>query len=252
MSDTGPLITTILELSRELGYSADEYLVEKIAELQGRIQLRMRPAGHLSQYQVDVFLKQYLHREATKEERERARLERRSTRLSEDERTVIERRQNDRCANCGRFLDRDTQPHVDHRVPIALGGPDTFDNLQLLCGHCNMGKGHLPVWQVGIPYIERRLTKRLRYCVLARAHGSCQWPKCPRNISTCELKPVLQVPASMGGAWVFDNLIALCELHAGDSIERRLSANLQAVKTRTLGANSEKRRVLSVRMRQTR
>jgi len=252
MSDPGRLITTILKLSRELDYSADEYLTEKIAELQGRIQLRMRPAGHLSQHQVDVFLKLYLGREATRDEQERVRLERRSRRLSEDERTIIETRQNDRCANCGRFLDRDTQPHVDHRVPIALGGPDTFDNLQLLCGHCNMGKGHLPVWQVGIPYVERTLTKRLRYCVLARAHGSCQSPKCPCNISTCELRPVLRVPASMGGAWVFDNLVALCELHARDLLERRLSVNRQAVKSRTIGANSEKRRVFSVRMRQIR
>src|SRR5262249_14762923 len=146
MSDKGRLIAAISELSRELDYSAEEYLVEKIAELQGRIQLRMTPAGHLSDYQIDAFLKLYLDRQATKAEKERARTDRRSIRLSEGERSEIERRQNDRCANCGRFLDRDTQPHVDHQIPIALGGPDTFDNLQLLCGQCNMGKGSLPVW----------------------------------------------------------------------------------------------------------
>ena len=30
---------------------------------------------------------------------------------------------------------------VDHIVPIALGGPDVDDNLQLLCGNCNRIKG---------------------------------------------------------------------------------------------------------------
>ena len=169
MNDTGRLFAVISKLSRKLGYSPEEYLFEKVAELQGRIQLRMTPLGHLSDHQVDVFWNQYLGRDATSDERERVRLERRSIRLSEDDRTKLERQQNDRCANCGRFLERNTKPHVDHRIPIALGGRDILDNLQLLCGQCNMGKGSLPVWQVGIPYMARRLTPRLRYCVIARA-----------------------------------------------------------------------------------
>ena len=33
---------------------------------------------------------------------------------------------------------------VDHVVPRSKGGTDHFDNLQLLCGHCNRIKGNRP------------------------------------------------------------------------------------------------------------
>ena len=56
----------------------------------------------------------------------------------------------------------------------------------------------------------------------------------------------------MGGPWVFDNLIALCDFHADDFMERRLSANLQAVQAKTYGTDSEQRRVRSIRRQQIR
>lgn len=31
--------------------------------------------------------------------------------------------------------------HIDHVIPLALGGPDVFDNYQLLCQHHNCSKG---------------------------------------------------------------------------------------------------------------
>ena len=31
--------------------------------------------------------------------------------------------------------------HVDHIMPLARGGPNTLDNLQLLCARCNLAKG---------------------------------------------------------------------------------------------------------------
>lgn len=37
------------------------------------------------------------------------------------------------CAMCGRFVEHPGGYHVDHIVPLALGGPDTDDNKQLLC-----------------------------------------------------------------------------------------------------------------------
>lgn len=32
-------------------------------------------------------------------------------------------------------------PHVDHIVPLARGGADSEENLQLLCRTCNLHKG---------------------------------------------------------------------------------------------------------------
>lgn len=31
--------------------------------------------------------------------------------------------------------------HLDHRIPVALGGPNEDWNMQLLCGPCNLSKG---------------------------------------------------------------------------------------------------------------
>jgi hypothetical protein len=252
MNDMGRLVAKICEFSLRLGYSPEEYLDEKLAELGGRIQLRMTPSGHLSDRQLGRFLESYLGREPTAGEQDEARLQRRSIRLSDAELSIMERQQNDRCANCGRFLEQSTQPHVDHRVPIALGGRDTLENLQLLCAQCNMGKGKIPVWQVGVPYMERRLTKRLRYCVLARASGRCQFPRCSATVATCELQPVLKMPASMGGAFVFDNLTALCSQHAESFMERRLSSNLEALQLGSLRGRPAQKRIAAIRMQQSR
>lgn len=40
------------------------------------------------------------------------------------------------CLKCGST----NNLHVDHVVPLSSGGPDTFENLQFLCGPCNMSK----------------------------------------------------------------------------------------------------------------
>lgn len=42
------------------------------------------------------------------------------------------------CANCGNVC---CSPHIDHKLPIALGGGDEIDNLQVLCASCNLHKG---------------------------------------------------------------------------------------------------------------
>lgn len=44
-----------------------------------------------------------------------------------------------KCAACGVAIGADR--HVDHIVPLALGGGNGRDNLQILCKPCNLRKG---------------------------------------------------------------------------------------------------------------
>lgn len=46
--------------------------------------------------------------------------------------------QRGKCACCGVKL---TVNHMDHRIPVALGGPNEDWNMQLLCAPCNLSKG---------------------------------------------------------------------------------------------------------------
>lgn len=43
-----------------------------------------------------------------------------------------------KCAACSREC---CSPHIDHILPVALGGTDELDNLQVLCAACNLHKG---------------------------------------------------------------------------------------------------------------
>lgn len=47
--------------------------------------------------------------------------------------------QRGKCACCGELLGNDY--HLDHKMPLALGGSNTDDNMQLLRAICNMQKG---------------------------------------------------------------------------------------------------------------
>lgn len=52
---------------------------------------------------------------------------------------AIRSAQKGRCAYCRIRLDR--SEHVDHVLPVALGGTNDRSNLQLLCPPCNLAKG---------------------------------------------------------------------------------------------------------------
>jgi 5-methylcytosine-specific restriction endonuclease McrA len=43
------------------------------------------------------------------------------------------------CANCGSNL-KTTGHHMDHKIPISLGGEHADENLELLCPTCNLRK----------------------------------------------------------------------------------------------------------------
>lgn len=59
-------------------------------------------------------------------------------RLSKDLASKLFRLQKGKCACCGLPLDDDY--HLDHIMPIALGGPNTDSNIQLLRKKCNLSK----------------------------------------------------------------------------------------------------------------
>ncbi len=48
------------------------------------------------------------------------------------------------CKGCGKNFDTENF-EIDHIIPKSKGGGDYYDNLQLLCGHCNRVKGDRPM-----------------------------------------------------------------------------------------------------------
>ena len=61
-------------------------------------------------------------------------------RFSPELRRELHRAQGGRCVYCGRKLQM-ALSHIDHITPVAQGGPNARDNMQLLCPGCNTRKG---------------------------------------------------------------------------------------------------------------
>lgn len=55
-----------------------------------------------------------------------------------------------KCAACGRTKEHGAVLHIDHIIPVADGGGNHRDNLQVLCADCNIGKGVLPFHVPGV------------------------------------------------------------------------------------------------------
>jgi 5-methylcytosine-specific restriction protein A len=64
-----------------------------------------------------------------------------------------------RCQRCGWILAPGTRWEVDHVVPLALGGRDHADNMQVLCSPCHGGKTH----RIDVPAIARTARIRARH-----------------------------------------------------------------------------------------
>lgn len=58
---------------------------------------------------------------------------------TQDDITNLLFRQKGKCMNCKKSIKK--KYHVDHITPLALGGSNGPDNLQLLCPPCNLSKG---------------------------------------------------------------------------------------------------------------
>lgn len=51
-------------------------------------------------------------------------------------------RDNHTCQCCGAKASDGVQLHIDHIKPVSKGGTNIFENLQVLCRDCNLGKGN--------------------------------------------------------------------------------------------------------------
>jgi 5-methylcytosine-specific restriction endonuclease McrA len=207
-------IKALGEAGAQLNLTLREALVEKAEELRHRAFFRLIPDARLRDRQIPAFVELVMGSTPSQDLVERVTVVQRGVRLSTDEVLSLEAKQNYRCALCGTPLTRVAHPAVDHVHPIALGGKNTMENYQLLCRLCNVGKGKLPGWMVGVPYLTTRISARLRYSVLARYESRCQFGRCLETSRTSLLEVRPQIPGSQGGRLIFDNLFVLCEHHA--------------------------------------
>lgn len=224
-----------------LGYAPDRLLEEVRDFIRARVTVLMRAEELVSPAQVERYLTELLGREPVESEVNLTVRVSRSLRLNEAERIALERRQNDRCGLCGRWLSLSASPHVDHMVPLGQGGADTMDNLQLLCAECNLGKRDSISWHLVVPYQVNAPSKKLRYAVLARAAGRCGAVGCGASSAEDGLYLSTRISRSHGGRWVFDNLWALCSSHS-DELERERRRRTKVSLSRRSGRS---RRVVS-------
>ena len=234
-------LEALKERCAELGLTLEEALSEKGRELQARAFLLAIPNSTLRPERIPEYLT-LIGRLSTEDLVERVSMARRGPRLSDSEIISLEERQHLRCAVCGVYLDKGSRPHLDHIVPVALGGKSEPGNYQLLCHRCNLGKSSLLDWTLGIPFQARVVTNRLRYCVLAKSGGKCQFGHCSGTSRTSELRPVPRIAIHKGGQYIFDNLTVLCKEHA-DKRDQQL--HRQALNTLRLSKIS---RVLRIRL----
>jgi hypothetical protein len=64
-----------------------------------------------------------------------------------------------RCQRCRWALTPGTRWEVDHVIPLALGGRDQADNMQILCAPCHGGKTH----RIDVPAIAKTARIRARH-----------------------------------------------------------------------------------------
>lgn len=83
--------------------------------------------------------------------------------FSLSERDFVFKRDHYRCCKCNRNLRWLPELRVlDHKLPLSKGGPDTIENIQLLCKECDGKKKDIILPEVQEEYIERRLEQLIK------------------------------------------------------------------------------------------
>lgn len=70
------------------------------------------------------------------------------------------KKQKGKCAYCGLFFRNGDLMEIDHKLPRSKGGKDSYDNLQLLHGHCHDAKTAADNVAVRIPEIDEDYLNR--------------------------------------------------------------------------------------------
>ena len=70
------------------------------------------------------------------------------------------KRQKGKCAHCKLFFHDGEEMEIDHKVPRSKGGKDSYDNLQLLHGHCHDAKTAADNVAIRVPEIDEDYLNR--------------------------------------------------------------------------------------------
>jgi hypothetical protein len=230
---TEAMLAALMNVGAPLGFAAlNDILEEKLSEMVQRLFLLCIPNAGLRLEQYTDYVGLVLGHAPSDEFLAALEVRPRRRRLTDDERIHLEARQRDRCALCGIYLAADANPHVDHVVPLSLGGADCLENMQLLCQRCNLGKHNLVGWQPGAPFLSVGITARTRYCVLVRDEAECRHSGCGTTSRDAALEVVTRLPQAKGGRLILDNLVVLCRHHATQRDQEALTGIKSALRLR--------------------
>ena len=119
-----------LWLFRETFYATERVATETDCE---EIVLRIKALHYKSSEEMNRLREQVANFEAIQRQaKEPVRRQ-----LRDDVKLLVWSRDRGACVKCGATADL----HFDHIISVALGGSDEAENIQLLCGTCNVSKG---------------------------------------------------------------------------------------------------------------
>ena len=102
-------------------------------------------------------------------------------------RAAVWKAQGGKCMYCAVYLRRGDW-HIDHKIPVSLGGKNEVDNYQALCVPCNLRKGTMTDKQF-----------RRRYSKLLRSYWPWETPEPPsKHIPQSEFKRVTRATRRKG------------------------------------------------------
>ena len=130
-------LTEIAVSAEQLGLTILDALDFLQKNLEQRVEILLQFREDLSDEFAFEYLNNLLGRKPSKDLLAAVRAKREKIVLSDDDRHILEVRQKNKCALCGKPLFHVNRPHVDHIVPISRHGDNSLSNLQILCAQCN-------------------------------------------------------------------------------------------------------------------